>query len=173
MLSEQEHPVLGRITMPNVPFKSSEVDAIPRTPAPLMGQHNREILSTLLGYALAEVADLERDGALYAEEAVGRLARDQPAPKGQPAQGCETGGRAREAVYDARAGDLAYLLRGGGQIMSVGADSHLPGRRDDGGRCGHTSTPFPQGHALSGVPEGPGRTHGHPVASSRPGEGSL
>jgi crotonobetainyl-CoA:carnitine CoA-transferase CaiB-like acyl-CoA transferase len=82
MLSEREHPVLGRITMPNVPFKSSEVDAIPRTPAPLMGQHNREILSTLLGYALAEVVDLERDGALYAEDAAGRLARDQPASKG-------------------------------------------------------------------------------------------
>jgi crotonobetainyl-CoA:carnitine CoA-transferase CaiB-like acyl-CoA transferase len=82
MLFEQEHPVLGRITMPNVPFKFSDVDVTPRRPAPLLGEHNREILSTLLRYAPAEVADLERDGALYAEEAVGRLARDQPAPKG-------------------------------------------------------------------------------------------
>lgn len=72
MLFEQEHPVLGRITMPNVPFKFSEVDVTPRRPAPLLGEHNREILTTTLGYSGAEVEALERDGVLYAEAAVQR-----------------------------------------------------------------------------------------------------
>ena len=72
MLFEQEHPVLGRITMPNVPFKFSDVDVTPRRPAPLLGEHNREILATTLGYSGAEVEALERDGVLYAETAVHR-----------------------------------------------------------------------------------------------------
>ena len=64
--------MLGRITMPNVPFKFSEVDVTPHQPAPLLGQHNREILTATLGYAGAEVEALERDGVLYAESAVRR-----------------------------------------------------------------------------------------------------
>ena len=72
MLFEQKHPVLAGITMPNVPFTFSDVDATPRTPAPLMGQHNREILTTALGYSGAEVETLEREGVLFTEAAVRR-----------------------------------------------------------------------------------------------------
>ena len=72
MLFEQEHPVLGRITMPNVPFTFSDVDVTPRRPAPLLGEHNREILTTILGYSRAEAEALERDSVLYAETAVRR-----------------------------------------------------------------------------------------------------
>ncbi len=79
MMIEQEHPVLGRVTLPNIPFKFSDVDVTPRTPAPLLGQHNREILCTILGYSAAQVAELERDGVLRAEEAVGRLTSHRPA----------------------------------------------------------------------------------------------
>lgn len=78
MLFEQEHPVLGRVRLPNVPFTFSDTDATPRTPAPLLGEHNREILQGLLGYAGAEVNRLEQDGVLHAEEAVRRL-RSGPA----------------------------------------------------------------------------------------------
>ena len=72
MLFEQEHPVLGRITMPNVPFTFSEVDVTPRRIAPLLGEHNRDILVTTLGYSEAEVEALEHAGVLHAEAAVGR-----------------------------------------------------------------------------------------------------
>jgi len=72
MLFEQEHPVLGRVTMPNVPFTFSDVDVTPRTPAPLLGQHNREILTATLGYAASDADALERDGVLYAEPAAQR-----------------------------------------------------------------------------------------------------
>jgi len=72
MLVEQEHPVLGRISMPNVPFTFSDVDVTPRRPAPLLGEHNREILTTILGYSRAEVETLEREGVLFTEAAVRR-----------------------------------------------------------------------------------------------------
>ncbi|MCW7538521.1 CoA transferase [Aquabacterium sp. A7-Y] len=68
MLIEQDHPVLGRITLPNVPFKFSDVEAQALGVAPLLGQHNREIASQL-GYSSAEIGAMERDGVLYAEPA--------------------------------------------------------------------------------------------------------
>ncbi len=71
MLIEQEHPVLGRIRLANVPFKFSDCDATPRTVAPLLGQHNREIAKAL-GYSDADVEAMIRDGVLHAEKAVGR-----------------------------------------------------------------------------------------------------
>ena len=73
MVFEQDHPVLGRIAMPNVPFKFSDIDVTPRSPAPLIGQHNREILATLLNYSPADIDGMERAGVLHQEEAVSRL----------------------------------------------------------------------------------------------------
>lgn len=75
LLFEQEHPVLGRVTLPMVPFRFSDVDVTPRTPAPLLGEHNQEIVGALLGYSEREVAELEQAGVLHAEEAVHHLPR--------------------------------------------------------------------------------------------------
>jgi crotonobetainyl-CoA:carnitine CoA-transferase CaiB-like acyl-CoA transferase len=72
MIIEQDHPVLGRVRMPNVPFRFSDCDVTPRTPAPLMGQHNRAIAASL-GYSSAEIDTMTTDGVLHAEAAVGRL----------------------------------------------------------------------------------------------------
>jgi crotonobetainyl-CoA:carnitine CoA-transferase CaiB-like acyl-CoA transferase len=72
MMIEQDHPVLGRVRLPNLPFKFSDCDSSPRSPAPLMGQHNRDI-ALKLGYSQAEVDAMVRDGVLYAEEAVSKL----------------------------------------------------------------------------------------------------
>jgi crotonobetainyl-CoA:carnitine CoA-transferase CaiB-like acyl-CoA transferase len=72
MIIEQEHPVLGKIRLANVPFKFSDCDVTPRTVAPLMGQHNREIAAQL-GFAATEIEAMVKDGVLYAEEAVARL----------------------------------------------------------------------------------------------------
>ena len=52
MIVEQDHPVLGKIRMPNLPFRFSECDTSPKSVAPLMGQHNREIAAKL-GYSAA------------------------------------------------------------------------------------------------------------------------
>jgi crotonobetainyl-CoA:carnitine CoA-transferase CaiB-like acyl-CoA transferase len=73
MLIEQDHPVLGRIKLPNLPFRFSDCDTTPRKPAPLLGQHNRDIAKSL-GYSDADVEVMVRDGVLYNEEAVDRLA---------------------------------------------------------------------------------------------------
>jgi crotonobetainyl-CoA:carnitine CoA-transferase CaiB-like acyl-CoA transferase len=72
MVVEQDHPVAGQVKLPNLPFRFSESDTSPRSPAPLMGQHNREVAASL-GYAPAEVEALVRDGVLYAEPAVAKL----------------------------------------------------------------------------------------------------
>jgi crotonobetainyl-CoA:carnitine CoA-transferase CaiB-like acyl-CoA transferase len=73
MVVEQDHPVLGRIRMPNLPFRFSDCDTAPRSVAPLMGQHNQDIAAGL-GYSAVEVTVLERDGVLYAEAAAKRPA---------------------------------------------------------------------------------------------------
>jgi len=73
MIVEQEHPVLGKVRLANIPFKFSDCDVTPRTVAPLLGQHNRETAAAL-GFTQAEIDAMVADGVLYAEDAVARLA---------------------------------------------------------------------------------------------------
>lgn len=73
MVVEQNHPVLGKVSLPNLPFRFSDCDTTPSGVAPLLGQHNREIAAGL-GLSEADIDTLVKDGVLYAEEAVGRLA---------------------------------------------------------------------------------------------------
>jgi crotonobetainyl-CoA:carnitine CoA-transferase CaiB-like acyl-CoA transferase len=60
-----EHPVLGPHTLPTFPFKFASIDRWHRSPAPVMGQHNTEILSGLLSL------DPETIEALAADNIVG------------------------------------------------------------------------------------------------------
>jgi crotonobetainyl-CoA:carnitine CoA-transferase CaiB-like acyl-CoA transferase len=64
--------VLGKVRLGTLPFHFSEYDTTQKEPAPLLGQHNRDIAAAL-GYSKAEIDALVRDGVLYAEEAVGTL----------------------------------------------------------------------------------------------------
>ncbi len=73
MLVEQQHPVLGKVTLPNLPFHFSGCDTTIRTPAPLMGQDNRRIAAEL-GLSATEIDEMVNDGVLYAEDAVGATA---------------------------------------------------------------------------------------------------
>jgi crotonobetainyl-CoA:carnitine CoA-transferase CaiB-like acyl-CoA transferase len=66
LIVEQDHPVLGRVRLPNLPFKFSDCDISPKSVAPAIGQHNREV-ATGLGYTRADIESLEKDGVLYAE----------------------------------------------------------------------------------------------------------
>jgi crotonobetainyl-CoA:carnitine CoA-transferase CaiB-like acyl-CoA transferase len=68
MIVEQDHPKLGRIRLPNLPFRFSDCDTSPHGPAPLLGQHNREVAASL-GYSDAEIDGLQQEGILYAEAA--------------------------------------------------------------------------------------------------------
>ncbi len=69
MIIEQDHPVLGKVTLPNLPFNFSDCDTTPKMPAPLMGQHNR-LIAAELGFDENEINALFNDGILYQEDAV-------------------------------------------------------------------------------------------------------
>jgi crotonobetainyl-CoA:carnitine CoA-transferase CaiB-like acyl-CoA transferase len=72
MVVEQDHPVLGKVKLANLPFRFSDCDATPKSAAPLLGQHNKEIAASL-GYSAADIEAMVDDGVLYAESAVGQL----------------------------------------------------------------------------------------------------
>lgn len=69
-LVEQTHPVIGKVRLPSLPLHFSDCDTTQRTPAPLMGQHNRDIAASL-GYSPVDIEAMVNDGVLHAEEAVG------------------------------------------------------------------------------------------------------
>jgi CoA:oxalate CoA-transferase len=47
MLVEVDHPTLGKIRIPGIPIKMFGTPGQIRRPAPLLGEHNREILENL------------------------------------------------------------------------------------------------------------------------------
>ena len=57
MFVELEHPARGKFVMPGWPVKMSGSE-VPLTVAPLLGEHNEEVLGELLGYTPEEVAAL-------------------------------------------------------------------------------------------------------------------
>ena len=58
-----EHPVMGTLTFPGAPAKIEEGGWQVRMPAPLLGQHNLEIYSTL-GYSRADLIRLKETGVI-------------------------------------------------------------------------------------------------------------
>ncbi|MEM2126861.1 MAG: CaiB/BaiF CoA-transferase family protein [Candidatus Bathyarchaeia archaeon] len=65
---EVEHPKAGKLKVLNFPVKFSETPGRVTAAAPLLGQHNREILINLLGYAEEEVHKLEVEGVIASEK---------------------------------------------------------------------------------------------------------
>jgi crotonobetainyl-CoA:carnitine CoA-transferase CaiB-like acyl-CoA transferase len=63
MVIEVDHPRAGRTRALGMPIKFSETRADLGRPAPLLGQHSREVLEQL-GYAAAEIAALHQAGAV-------------------------------------------------------------------------------------------------------------
>ena len=67
MVIEQDHPVLGRIRMPNLPFRFSGFEPPVPAVAPAIGEHNRSIAASL-GYSGEEIASMIADGVLHQED---------------------------------------------------------------------------------------------------------
>ena len=67
MLVEQDHPVLGKVQLANLPYHFSGCDTTIKTAAPLLGQHNREIAARL-GYSQEQIEAMVQEGVLYAED---------------------------------------------------------------------------------------------------------
>jgi len=64
MFVKVEHPVLGETTLPGFPIKFSETKGDMTAPAPLLGQHNVEVYSELLGFSEDEVEALRKEGVI-------------------------------------------------------------------------------------------------------------
>ena len=60
---ELEHPVRGTFVMPAWPVKMSG-SSVPVQAAPLLGEHNEEVLGQLLGYSAEQVAALREERVL-------------------------------------------------------------------------------------------------------------
>lgn len=59
-----EHPKVGRLTYPGAPFKLSETPWSLERPAPLLGEHNEEILSHRLGYPKMDLVKMAEAGII-------------------------------------------------------------------------------------------------------------
>jgi crotonobetainyl-CoA:carnitine CoA-transferase CaiB-like acyl-CoA transferase len=59
-----DHPVVGRIPVMTQPFRWSGIERWIRFPAPTLGQHNHEVLSSILGLDDAEIEQLEDEGVI-------------------------------------------------------------------------------------------------------------
>ena len=60
---EIDHPVTGPVTYPGAPIDMGDGSVVLRRPAPLLGQHNEEILEGL-GYAKEDRAILRETGVI-------------------------------------------------------------------------------------------------------------
>lgn len=60
MIVETDHPVAGPVKMAGAPIKMSATPGSVDVPAPMLGQHNAEILGELLGLTAEEVAGLAK-----------------------------------------------------------------------------------------------------------------
>ena len=59
-----DHPQVGPRQYPGLPWKMSATPGQVRGPAPMLGQHNREIYGELLGMAAADIDALESGGVI-------------------------------------------------------------------------------------------------------------
>ena len=66
MVLEQDHPLLGKIRLPNLPFRFSGFENPVPSVAPSMGQDNRAIAEAL-GFSALEIDAMEREGVLYSQ----------------------------------------------------------------------------------------------------------
>ena len=64
MIRSAKDPILGEVTIPGFPLRFSAQPEVPDTLAPLLGQHNGEILERVLGYSSEQITALESDGVL-------------------------------------------------------------------------------------------------------------
>jgi crotonobetainyl-CoA:carnitine CoA-transferase CaiB-like acyl-CoA transferase len=59
-----EHPVVGAMPLPSMPFRYANIDRWLRTPAPTIGQDNDCVLSQILGLSAQDVRALAAEGVI-------------------------------------------------------------------------------------------------------------
>ena len=81
--TELEHPLLGQYKIQGIPFKLSQTPAEISRPAPLIGQHTREVLTELLGLSLQHIGGvLEHFFAHVPQEDAWRAGQENGLPWG-------------------------------------------------------------------------------------------
>ena len=68
LITEVDDPVLGRIDVMNSSIKYLNSEARVRGPAPMLGEHNAEVLREVLGYSNEKIAALRDKGVLQSAE---------------------------------------------------------------------------------------------------------
>ena len=63
-VKEIEHPQYGKVKVVGPPVKFSESPVGIQSPPPILGEHNREILTQILGYSPEEVEDFRNQGVI-------------------------------------------------------------------------------------------------------------
>jgi crotonobetainyl-CoA:carnitine CoA-transferase CaiB-like acyl-CoA transferase len=64
LMIELDHATAGKVKMPGFPVKLSKTPGNIRRPAPILGEHNLEVLGDLLGYTEEQVSELRKKGTL-------------------------------------------------------------------------------------------------------------
>lgn len=64
MLEWVQHPVLGRVVLPNSPLRFEHAGRVETQPSPSLGQHNAEIYGGWLGLDAAAIAALRAEGVI-------------------------------------------------------------------------------------------------------------
>jgi crotonobetainyl-CoA:carnitine CoA-transferase CaiB-like acyl-CoA transferase len=75
-LAEVEHPVMGKMTMPGPFCRMSETPWQIKSPAPLLGQHNKEVFDRL-GIGKKEGPETESGGHNIEDKSIGRSATEK------------------------------------------------------------------------------------------------
>jgi len=73
MIVKMRQPFAGEIEIYGSPFKMTETPGRVTGYAPLLGEHNSQVLKKLLGYKKKDIDNLYKKGILYKEEAVDKL----------------------------------------------------------------------------------------------------
>ena len=64
MFVKVNHPTMGEIIEPGFPIKFSETKGDISAPAPLLGEHNVEVYTRLLGYSAEKIEELRKKGVI-------------------------------------------------------------------------------------------------------------
>ena len=59
-----DDPILGSVPIPGFPWKFSTQSELPELTAPMLGEHNSQVLETKLGYDADQIEELKRSGVL-------------------------------------------------------------------------------------------------------------
>ncbi|MGB7053022.1 MAG: CoA transferase, partial [Acidimicrobiales bacterium] len=59
-----DHPVVGPVPLPSLPFRFAGIDHWLRSPAPTLGQDNEAVLCDRIGLTPTELGQLEADGVI-------------------------------------------------------------------------------------------------------------